>query len=67
VRAWHHTYELPVLVTHSANNYGPYQLPDQLIPLMICHAMDNKPLPVYGTGENDSETDALGIARGIDQ
>ena len=54
-------------MTHSANNYGPYQLPDQLIPLMICHAMDNKPRPVYGTGENDSETDALGIARGIDK
>jgi len=48
VRAWHRTYGLPVLVTHCANNYGPYQLPDNLIPLMIGNALAGKPLPVYG-------------------
>jgi dTDP-glucose 4,6-dehydratase len=55
VRAWHRTYGMPVLVTHSCNNYGPYQLPDKLIPLMICNALDNRPLPVYGSGENVRE------------
>ena len=55
VRAWHRTYGLPVLVTHSANNYGPYQLPDKLIPLMIGTALAGKPLPVYGDGRNIRE------------
>ncbi|HEY3517104.1 MAG TPA: dTDP-glucose 4,6-dehydratase [Gammaproteobacteria bacterium] len=55
VRAWHRTYGLPVLVTHSANNYGPYQLPDKLIPLMIGAALTGKPLPVYGDGRNIRE------------
>jgi len=52
VRAWHHTYGLPVLITNCSNNYGPYQLPEKLIPLMIIHAMQWKPLPVYGRGEH---------------
>ncbi|MGC1276464.1 MAG: dTDP-glucose 4,6-dehydratase [Planctomycetaceae bacterium] len=52
VRAWHRTYGLPVLVTNCSNNYGPYQFPEKLIPLMIQHALDGKPLPVYGRGEN---------------
>jgi dTDP-glucose 4,6-dehydratase len=51
-RAWHRTYGLPVLVTNCSNNYGPYQFPEKLIPLMILNALERKPLPVYGTGEN---------------
>lgn len=50
VRAWHRTYGLPVLVTNCANNYGPYQFPEKLIPLMILNAIEGKPLPVYGDG-----------------
>lgn len=52
VRAWHRTYGLPALITNCSNNYGPYQFPEKLIPLMIQHALDGKPLPVYGKGEN---------------
>ncbi len=52
VRAWHHTYGLPVLTTNCSNNYGPYQFPEKLIPLMIHHALAGKPLPVYGDGSN---------------
>ena len=52
VRAWHHTYGLPVLTTNCSNNYGPYQFPEKLIPLMILNAMHGKPLPVYGDGQN---------------
>ncbi len=52
VRAWHHTYGLPTLVTNSSNNYGPYQFPEKLIPLMIAKALDGEPLPLYGRGEN---------------
>jgi dTDP-glucose 4,6-dehydratase len=52
VRAWHHTYGLPTLVTNCSNNYGPYQFPEKLIPLMILNALDGKPLPVYGDGQN---------------
>jgi dTDP-glucose 4,6-dehydratase len=51
-RAWHHTYGLPVIVTNCSNNYGPYQFPEKLIPLMILGALDGKPLPVYGDGAN---------------
>ena len=50
VRAWHKTYNLPILVTNCSNNYGPYQFPEKLIPLMIINALSNKPLPVYGKG-----------------
>lgn len=50
VRAWHRTYGLPVLVTNCSNNYGPYHFPEKLIPLMILNALDGKPLPVYGKG-----------------
>ncbi|NWG75637.1 MAG: dTDP-glucose 4,6-dehydratase, partial [Rubrivivax sp.] len=52
VRAWHHTYGLPVLTTNCSNNYGPYQFPEKLIPLMIANALAGKPLPVYGDGQN---------------
>ena len=52
VRAWHHTYGLPVLITNCSNNYGPYQFPEKLIPLMILNAVADKPLPVYGKGDN---------------
>ncbi len=52
VRAWHRTYGLPVIVTHSTNNYGPWQLPEKLIPLMIHHAAAGRPLPVYGDGRH---------------
>src|SRR4051812_27909521 len=52
VRAYHHTYGLPTLTTHCSNNYGPYQFPEKLIPLMIRNALAGKPLPVYGDGRN---------------
>lgn len=52
VRAWHHTYGLPVVMTNCSNNYGPYQFPEKLIPLMISNALAGKSLPVYGNGEN---------------
>src|SRR5271165_780136 len=52
VRAYHHTYGLPTLTTNCSNNYGPYQFPEKLIPLMILNARSGKPLPVYGDGQN---------------
>lgn len=52
VRAWHHTYGLPVLTTNCSNNYGPYQFPEKLIPLVIANALAGKPLPIYGDGLN---------------
>ncbi len=52
VRAWHHTYGLPVLTTNCSNNYGPYQFPEKLIPLVIANALAGKPLPIYGDGMN---------------
>jgi dTDP-glucose 4,6-dehydratase len=52
VRAYHHTYGLPTLTTNCSNNYGPFQFPEKLIPLMILNARDGKPLPVYGDGKN---------------
>ena len=52
VRAYHHTYGLPTLITHCSNNYGPHQFPEKLIPLMTTHALHGKPLPVYGDGGN---------------
>ena len=51
VRAYHHTYGLPVLTTHCSNNYGPYQFPEKLIPLMIVNALAGKPLTIYGDGQ----------------
>ncbi|MCY1520995.1 dTDP-glucose 4,6-dehydratase 2 [compost metagenome] len=51
VRAWHRTYGLPVLLTNCSNNYGPYHFPEKLIPLMILNALEGKPLPVYGNGQ----------------
>jgi dTDP-glucose 4,6-dehydratase len=66
VRAWHHTFKLPTLTTNCSNNYGPYQFPEKLIPLMILNALTGKPLPVYGKGDNvrdwlyvDDHADAL--------
>ena len=66
VRAWGRTYELPILITNCSNNFGPYQFPEKLIPLMILNAMDGKPLPVYGDGKQirdwlhvDDHVDAL--------
>ncbi|MEW5902941.1 MAG: dTDP-glucose 4,6-dehydratase [Pseudomonadota bacterium] len=52
VRAWHHTYGLPVVTTNCSNNYGPYHFPEKLIPLMILNACNGKPLPIYGKGDN---------------
>ena len=52
VRAWHSTYGLPILMTNSSNNYGPYQFPEKLIPLIITNAILGHPLPVYGDGQN---------------
>jgi dTDP-glucose 4,6-dehydratase len=51
-RAWHHTYGVPVVVTNCSNNYGPYQFPEKLIPLAILNALEGRPVPVYGTGQN---------------
>jgi len=51
-RAWHKTYGLPVLITNCSNNYGPFQYPEKLIPLMIANCIDEKPLPIYGKGFN---------------
>lgn len=66
VSAWGSTYDLPVLITNCSNNYGPYHLPEKLIPLIIINALDGNPLPVYGTGNNvrdwlyvDDHVDAL--------
>ncbi|WP_156640007.1 dTDP-glucose 4,6-dehydratase [Bosea sp. PAMC 26642] len=66
VRAWHHTYGLPTVMTNCSNNYGPYHFPEKLIPLMIINALEGKPLPVYGSGQNvrdwlfvDDHADAL--------
>jgi dTDP-glucose 4,6-dehydratase len=68
-RAWFHTYKLPVVTTNCSNNYGPYQFPEKLIPLMIQNALAGKPLPIYGHGENvrdwlfvDDHADALIVA-----
>jgi len=66
VRAWNHTYGLPTILTNCSNNYGPYQFPEKLIPLTVLNALEGKPLPVYGKGENvrdwlyvDDHADAL--------
>jgi dTDP-glucose 4,6-dehydratase len=52
VSAWHHTYGVPVVISNCTNNYGPYQFPEKLIPLVILNALERKPLPVYGRGDN---------------
>lgn len=52
VRAWHHTYGLPTLITNCSNNYGPCQFPEKLIPLILLNALGGKPLPIYGKGDN---------------
>lgn len=52
MRAWHDTYGLPVLITNCSNNYGPYQFPEKLIPVVILKALGGEPIPVYGKGEN---------------
>jgi dTDP-glucose 4,6-dehydratase len=52
VNAWHHTYGLPVVISNCSNNYGPYQFPEKLIPLMTINALQHRPLPVYGNGSN---------------
>jgi len=52
VRAWHRTYGLPITISNCSNNYGPYQFPEKLIPLMICKALAQEPMPVYGDGMN---------------
>ena len=61
VRAWHHTYGLPTVISNCSNNYGPYQYPEKLIPLMISKALAGEPLPVYGTGR---ECQGLALRRG---
>lgn len=52
VRAWGHTYQLPILITNCSNNYGPFQFPEKLIPVVILNALDERPIPVYGKGLN---------------
>ena len=66
MRAWHRTYKLPVVITNCSNNYGPYQYPEKLIPVVILNALHGKPIPIYGKGENirdwlyvDDHADAL--------
>jgi dTDP-glucose 4,6-dehydratase len=68
-KAWFHTYGLPVIVTNCSNNYGPYHFPEKLIPLVILNALDEKPLPIYGKGDNvrdwlyvDDHAEALVLA-----
>jgi dTDP-glucose 4,6-dehydratase len=51
-RAWHKTYGLPVLISNSSNNFGPYQFPEKLIPLLIINGLEGRPMPIYGRGEN---------------
>jgi len=55
VRAWHHTYGLPAIVSNTTNNYGPWQFPEKLIPLVTLNALEGKPLPVYGDGSNQRD------------
>ena len=55
VRAWHHTYGLPTIVSNTTNNYGKWQFPEKLVPLMILNALEDKPLPVYGDGTNQRD------------
>lgn len=52
VRAWHHTYNLPIIISNCSNNYGPYQFPEKFIPLLIINGLEGKSLPIYGSGEN---------------
>jgi dTDP-glucose 4,6-dehydratase len=52
VRAWFHTFGLPVVITNCSNNYGPYQFPEKLVPLMILRGLEGQPMPVYGDGQN---------------
>ena len=52
VNAWHHTYKLPAVISNCSNNYGPYQFPEKLMPMILIKALSNQPLPIYGTGEN---------------
>lgn len=52
VRAWHETFDLPVLISNCSNNYGPYQFPEKLIPVLVLNALSEKPLPIYGQGQN---------------
>lgn len=72
VRAYHHTYGVPTITTNCSNNYGPYQFPEKLIPLMILNCLERKPLPVYGTGQNVRdwlyvEDHCEGIRRALDR
>jgi dTDP-glucose 4,6-dehydratase len=67
-RAWYHTFGLPVMITNCSNNYGPYQFPEKLIPVIIENALAGQPLPIYGTGENvrdwlfvDDHAQAIGV------
>ena len=55
VRAYHETYELPISITNCANNYGPYQFPEKVIPLFVTNALDDKPLPMYASTQNRRE------------
>ena len=52
VRAYFHTYGVPTIITNCSNNYGPYQFPEKLIPLMVLNALEGEPLPIYGNGQN---------------
>ena len=67
-RAWYHTFGVPVMITNCSNNYGPYQFPEKLVPVIIENALSGRPLPIYGTGENirdwlfvDDHARAIGV------
>ena len=63
MRAWHHTYGLPTIVTNTCNNYGPWQFPEKLIPLVTLNALEGKHLPVYGDGSNHARLAVRGGSR----
>ena len=71
VRAWHHTYGFPAFVSNTTNNYGVWQFPEKLIPLVLLNALEGKPLPVYGDGSNKRdwlfvEDHAVALVKGAD-
>ena len=66
VRAYYHTHGFPACITRCSNNYGPYQFPEKLIPLMVVNALNDRPLPVYGDGTNGARLSYSGAQRGDD-
>ena len=65
MRAWHHTYGLPVVMSNCSNNYGPFHFPEKLIPLIILNALEGKPLPIYGNGQTSATGSMSTIMRAL--